>query len=145
MKARSLTPLGRVLLAASALATFALMATARSLEPDPRGFGTNEQLGLARCWFTATTGWPCPTCGMTTAWAHGTRGDLAAACSANLGGALLLPIAGLAAAWGLASAAIGRTLGSSMPRLFLWMGTAWLAITVLDWARRFAEAASWAA
>jgi sugar phosphate permease len=145
MTARSLSPLGRALLAAVALAMFALMATARSLAPDPRGFGTHEQLGLARCWFTATTGWPCPTCGMTTAWAHGTRGDVTAACSANLGGALLLPIAGLAAVWALVSAAVGNMLGSWTPRLFLWMGTAWLAIAVLDWARRLAEATGQAA
>jgi hypothetical protein len=145
MNARSLSPQGRVLLAALGLAAFALMATARTLNPDPRGFGTHEQLGLAPCWFTAVTGWPCPTCGMTTAWALAMRGNVLAACSANAGGAVLFVMMTLAALWAWASALAGRLIGRNWPRWFLWMGTAWLAVAVLDWARRLAEAASQAA
>jgi len=38
-----------------------------SLDPDPRGFGTHEQLGLSACYAREWLGVPCPTCGVTTA------------------------------------------------------------------------------
>jgi uncharacterized protein DUF2752 len=66
----------------------ALLWIAAMLEPDPRGFGTHEQLGLPPCGFAVRTGLPCPTCGMTTAFAHFVRGHVAAAFQANPFGAL---------------------------------------------------------
>ena len=53
-----LGPWPRVLLAAWAVMLVAVLAVARRLEPDPRGFGTHEQLGLSPCAFRATTGRP---------------------------------------------------------------------------------------
>jgi len=44
------------------------------LKPDPRGLGTHEQLGFGPCGFLVLTGYPCPTCGMTTAFCHAVRG-----------------------------------------------------------------------
>ena len=44
-----------------------LLVTARNLEPDPRGFGTHEQLGLTPCYFQELTGHVCLLCGGTTA------------------------------------------------------------------------------
>jgi len=40
------------------------------VHPDPRGFGTHEQLGMLRCSWPAMSGIPCPTCGVTTAATH---------------------------------------------------------------------------
>jgi hypothetical protein len=37
------------------------------LEPSGRGLGTHQQLGLAPCDILTITGWPCATCGYTTA------------------------------------------------------------------------------
>jgi hypothetical protein len=37
------------------------------LKPDPRGHSTHEQLHLPPCGFYLYTGYPCPTCGATTA------------------------------------------------------------------------------
>ncbi len=37
-----------------------------SLEPDPRGMGTHEQLGMAPCSWPIQYDMPCPTCGVTT-------------------------------------------------------------------------------
>ncbi|MFA6133685.1 MAG: DUF2752 domain-containing protein [Phycisphaerae bacterium] len=53
-----------------------------SLRPAPSGMGTAEQLGLPPCSWPIRTGWPCPTCGMTTsiaALAHGRVLDALAA------------------------------------------------------------------
>lgn len=40
------------------------------VDPDARGFGTHEQLGMASCSWPELHGIPCPTCGCTTAAAH---------------------------------------------------------------------------
>ncbi len=44
----------------------AVLSLAVWLRPDPRGFGTHEQMHLPPCGFMLTSGLPCPTCGMTT-------------------------------------------------------------------------------
>ena len=98
----------RVFLVAWAAALVAVLAVARRLEPDPRGFGTHEQLGLSPCAFRATTGRPCPTCGMTTAFARFARGEVAASWRANPAGAVLAPGALALAAWLVVASALGR-------------------------------------
>lgn len=52
-----------------------MLAVAVWLKPDPRGYGTHQQLGAGPCGMVLTTGLPCPTCGMTTAFAHTVRGQ----------------------------------------------------------------------
>jgi hypothetical protein len=74
------------------------------LTPSPAGWGTHLQLHLAPCLFHLFTGLPCPFCGMTTAFAHMARGQVAAAFSDHcLGPALfvLTWVVGLAGARGL--------------------------------------------
>ena len=46
------------------------LGIARALTPAPAGFGTHEQLGLPPCAFLHWTGFPCPSCGLTTCFAH---------------------------------------------------------------------------
>lgn len=69
----------RVKIRLAALATFAACAAVLGiavwLSPDPRGFGTHQQLGFGICGMLLTTGFPCPTCGMTTAFSHTVRGQ----------------------------------------------------------------------
>lgn len=49
--------------------SLAVLVTAACLRPDPRGLETHTQLGLWPCGWYLATGYPCPTCGMTTAFA----------------------------------------------------------------------------
>jgi Protein of unknown function (DUF2752) len=78
---------------AIAASSASVIGIARVLTPDPSGVGTHTQLGLPRCGFLAITGLPCPACGLTTAFAHMARAELAAAVSANAFGVLLFVLA----------------------------------------------------
>ncbi len=85
--------LRRVLWALLALSSVALLVVAAMIEPDARGFGSHTQLGLPPCGFLTLTGLPCPGCGLTTAFAHGIRGQWWLAASANpLGLALFFAV-----------------------------------------------------
>jgi hypothetical protein len=113
----------RLLATAASIALVFLLAVARSLEPDPRGHGTHEQLGLPPCSFIVLYGRPCPACGMTTAWAWVVRGRLDAAVCANTTGTILCILALIAAPWLVASAVNGRW--------FLWKPGSWVVLTLL--------------
>ncbi len=66
-----------------------VLALAMYLEPDSRGYGTHEGLGLLPCGMILTSGIPCPTCGMTTAFALMMNGRPVAAFVAQPAGAAL--------------------------------------------------------
>lgn len=121
-------------LAILALALAALLATAGWLRPDPRGFGTHEQLGLPRCAFQGVTGVPCPSCGMTTAFAWSVRGRPDRAWRANPAGSVLAPLCGLLAVWLLAVVAWGRPLGTrSVDRPLMIVTVAAVALSLGAW------------
>ena len=129
--------LGRLVLAAVGVLGLALLVVARNLEPDPRGFGTHEQLGLTPCYFQELTRHVCPLCGGTTAWAHLLRGEPTRAALANLGGMLLCVVVVIGSPWLLLVAIWGRwpiTRPTLQPLLVF--ASAWLAVVVLDWLRR---------
>ena len=81
--------LDRLVVAATGCVLLGMLATAIWLTPSPSGQGTHQQLGLPPCTIWAWYGFRCPSCGMTTAWSHVVRGQVLAACRANVGGALL--------------------------------------------------------
>lgn len=48
-------------------AAIACVAALLSIEPDPKGYDTHTQLGMAACNWPKVYRMPCPTCGATTA------------------------------------------------------------------------------
>jgi len=79
----------RTTAAVALLAVVVILALARLLHPDPRGYGTHEHLFLPPCMFLKITHLPCPFCGMTTGFAHMVRGEVADATRSNPGAPLL--------------------------------------------------------
>lgn len=67
----------------------AVLIIAALLSPSPAGTGTHHQLGLPPCGFQLMVHVPCPTCGMTTSFAHAVRGQWLQAARAQLGGLVL--------------------------------------------------------
>lgn len=124
---------------ALALGLLSLLAVAALLKPDPRGLGTHQQFGLPPCTFRFLFGRACPSCGMTTAWAHVVRGQLIGALKANVGGTLLATLAVVAVPWLMLSAALGRWLGRAPKSIVVaWVGSAILLVTLIDWGVRMA-------
>ncbi len=67
----------------------AVLITAAVLTPSSEGHGTHTQLGLPPCGFLVFTGYPCPGCGLTTAFAHMIRLEVLGAWHANPFGIVL--------------------------------------------------------
>ena len=112
--------------------------------PDgtPRTMATHTQLGLPPCNMVQLTGYPCPTCGMTTSFALLVRGDLPGSLRANWVGTLLaLSWAGLLV-WAVWSAAANRLLlvRPGRAELTLTVGVAvFLVLALGRWATFFLE------
>lgn len=127
----------RLLSAVIAGVGLTLLWTAHTLEPDARGYGTHEQLGLTPCFFQELTGRVCAMCGGTTAWSHLVRGQLLQAVQANLG-ATLLGLAVVIASPGLLFVvACGRwPWREPTLKTLMILASVWLGVVGLDWIRR---------
>jgi len=78
-------------------ALLGLAAIGLVLTPDPRGFGTHEQLGFQPCLPVRLWNVPCPGCGVTTAVALAFHGQPLASLSAQpFGLVTILTVAGFA-------------------------------------------------
>jgi hypothetical protein len=109
----------------SALALGGVFAVALCLDPYRDGrvwlAETHRQLGLPPCTFKDITGYPCPSCGMTSSFALAVRGDMWHSLEANCVGTLLALSALAFIPWALASALVGRFLGiSNLERVLIW-------------------------
>ena len=127
----------RLLAGGAGLILAALLATAATLSPDERGFGTHEQLGLGPCTFADCCGVRCPSCGMTTAWSWLLHGRPEKALATHAVGTLLGAAAVLGAVW-LGVAAIGgqwRWLAPSEAQA-LWSLAAVVMAGLVEWAVR---------
>ncbi len=66
-----------------------ILAVAVYVKPDAKGYGSHTQLHLPACGFRERTGYPCPTCGMTTAFSLVVRGRILRAFEVQPAGTLL--------------------------------------------------------
>ena len=106
------------------------------LTPSADGVGTHQQLNLPPCGWLSTLGFPCPTCGCTTAVSYLSHGHLIRSFltqpfgfTVGLLGAVLVPLT-------LVGMATGKWIGPSM----FWLGWHWrywvfgtLAVLILAW------------
>lgn len=79
------------------------------LEPDPRGFGTHQQLGFPGCTLRTLFGIPCPGCGVTTSLTLFVRGRLVESAVVQPVGFALGTVLTGAAIWLTLSAGFGRS------------------------------------
>ena len=100
----------RVIAAAILVGSLAILGIGTWLTPSTTGTGTHEELGLLPCGFLALTGYPCATCGMTTAVTHAVHGNLLTAFYVQPAGALLAIATAVAAILALYSLIGGVSL-----------------------------------
>ncbi len=109
------------------------------LTPDPSGVGTHQQLGAGRCSLLTQTGLPCPTCGMTTAFAYTVRGHVFSAMWAQPAGFVLA----LATIVALGLSVRGVVTGSwppierYIPQYWLFLGL--LVLLLVGWAYKIVQ------
>jgi len=118
---------GRLLAAAVFTAAVALLAAGFSLHPSASGSGTHQQFGLPPCSLLMLTGYPCPTCGVTTAFAWGIRGEVGQALLAHPAGLALALVVVVSLVASSAALLTGRGWRLSTGRL----PAAWLAALAL--------------
>src|SRR3990172_8946598 len=99
---------GRLYALVFAAIGLAVLAAAGWMTPDRSHLGTHRQLGLPPCAFVAVTGFPCPTCGMTTSFSFVVRGRLFEAAKSSLFGSFLAISTVVLTAAGLVCSIIGR-------------------------------------
>ena len=121
-----------------ALGILAVLSTAAFLTPDQRGHGTHESLGLPECGWIVAFDRPCPTCGMTTAFAHAAEGQYLTAFQTQPMGTLLA-LTAATLFWAFASIALRAT--NLWPEIALLTNprAVWTAVTALAlaWAYTF--------
>lgn len=100
---------------AAALCFLAVVAIGRVLTPDPRGFGTHEQLGLPPCLTMRLFHIPCPFCGMTTSFSLMAHGAFLRAFVVQPAGALGFIVGSVAAALCIVFALAGRRPWTAIP------------------------------
>jgi len=95
-----------------------VLSLAAWLRPDSTGVGTHEQLKLEPCVWLSAVGHPCPTCGMTTAFAHAANGSLGSSFHSQPMGAALAIVTSVAFWVALHVAVAGSNAGRLTGSLF---------------------------
>lgn len=134
-EANLLSPAQRWCSGIGSLAGGVLLGVSAWLDPSPAGMGTHTQLGIPQCAWPGSLGMPCPSCGMTTAFALAADGRfLDSFCTQPAGFVLAVCAACLTAVLAI-SAFTGARLASAVVGS---LGSAggWLlvGIMVLGWA-----------
>lgn len=138
-----MAPAHRLVAAVVAAACLAVLLVAAGLSPSPTGHGTHTQIGpfMAPCAWPLLMNMPCPTCGMTTAFAHAADGDLIASFTAQPFG-FLLAVGTATGFWAGSFAAVtgspvGPLLGIMLRPRVVWalaaMGTGAWVYKIVTW------------
>ena len=129
----------RIGLLVVAIGLIGIFSIAVWLQPDSRGFGTHQQLGLPPCQLRQFLGIPCPHCGMTTSFSHVVRGNFRSALESNPLGIPLSVTGALCIPWCLVMAISGRWMVTRDPIQWLISGTIfYLFLAVVLWAIQLA-------
>jgi hypothetical protein len=94
VRPQKVSPYARLVALAVAALAVAPLVIAVNLRPSPSGVGTHLSMGFQRCAFLTQTGLPCPSCGMTTSFAHFVRGQWLASLYVQPGGFFLALLCG---------------------------------------------------
>lgn len=131
----------RVVAGVLGLVLLGMLCVGAALSPSPAGHGTHEQLGLPACGFYVSTGQPCPTCGMTTAFAHAAHAEPVQSLLTQPMGAILA-LGASVMVWACLHVSVfgsrlGRVAGKLMRPPVLWSlvgvwGASW-GYTMLTW------------
>ena len=120
-----------------AIGGWTLVGLSLYLHPDSRGYDTHTALGLPPCSFIQTTGYPCPTCGMTTAFANMAHGQVLAALGAQVFGTVLFLLTACVAVLATAQVLIGRPRVTSLKPKMWWLWIL-LAGVAMSWGAKLA-------
>lgn len=133
-----------LVLVACLAAPVALFVLGLALRPDPRGWGTHEQLGFRPCYPMSRWNLPCPGCGVTTSVALVARGEILAALRTQPLGPLVVLAALAGAGWALHGHWRARALAGELARL-PWGVLARIAgaLTLLAWLYKAATTRGW--
>lgn len=117
----------------------AILIVGSRVEPSRQGHGSHVQLGMPPCGWVVAFDRPCPTCGMTTAVAHATRGDLLSAFVTQPAG-LAVAIACALTFWMsthivMTGSGLGRLVAREVFRARILWGLA--ALVLGSWAYKF--------
>jgi hypothetical protein len=116
------------------LGVLGVFAVALMLEPDPRGLGTHERLGLAPCSTQYLLDVPCPFCGMTTAFSHMVRGQVVRGFLVQPAGAALFALFAAAGILLLVMAVRGKAPGRRLQSLMTrWSWRVLIPILAAAW------------
>jgi hypothetical protein len=108
----------RIIAGVIAICAAAILGVAAWLEPSPSGMGTHHQLHMPACGWVVMFDMPCPSCGMTTAFAHAAEGRLLQSFLAQPLGFMLAMATSMALLLSVHVAATGSRLGSALTRLW---------------------------
>jgi hypothetical protein len=130
----------RTLAGAVAVAASVCYGALLKVQPDVRGHGTHEQLGLDPCGWPLAYGIPCPTCGCTTAACLLVHGRIVTAFVTQPFGAAFAAVGLLLGVHGVLCLLRGRSFVDLLVRLPFWR---WLlgaiVLLLLAWAWVYAR------
>lgn len=116
------------------IGTTGVLLVAAWLTPSTKGIGTHTALGLPPCGWETATGYPCVSCGMTTAFAHAADGNLWTSFQTQPAGMLLALLAAMVALTTGYSLVMRVSIGRLVERLVTpWSFGFAVAVLMLAW------------